>query len=223
MQNHSLKVERTARYSTRGQLSEQTRYCILACHGYGQLAENFIRKFDILDAPEVFVIAPEGLSRFYWGGLTGNVVASWMTKGGRMEEIEDYVGFLDQLKSKYLDQLPKDCQVILFGFSQGCATIMRWVMKKFPNCHHLVFWAGMIPEDLNYQPHLEYFQSKKIRFFHGDEDPLITADSLAFIRQVIAQSGIPNIAEQSFKGKHTVVRSVLKDWFETEVRQNQTN
>lgn len=219
MENHTLQVARTARYSTQGQISKHTRYCILACHGYGQLAEHFIKKFDILAKDDLFVIAPEGLSRFYWGGFTGDVVASWMTKGGRMDEIQDYVGFLDQLKEKYLDQLPENCQVILFGFSQGCATIMRWVMQRFPTCQHLAFWAGMIPEDLNYHPSLDYFKDKKIHFFHGDQDPLITPERLAYIREVISESGLPNVQEQPFLGKHTVVRSVLKDWFDQSVRK----
>ena len=102
MANHTLSVTRTARYSTQGLISDQTRYCILACHGYGQLAEHFIKKFDVIAADDLFVIAPEGLSRFYWGGLTGDVVASWMTKGGRLDEIKDYCNFLDQLKEQYL-------------------------------------------------------------------------------------------------------------------------
>lgn len=218
MGNHTLKVTRTARYSTQGQITQQTRYCILACHGYGQLAEHFIKKFDILAGDDLFVIAPEGLSRFYWGGLTGDVVASWMTKGGRLEEIQDYCGFLDQLKAQYLDQLPENCEIILFGFSQGCATIMRWVMQRFPKCTHLAFWAGMIPEDLDYKPHLTYFEDKAIHFFHGDQDPLITPDRLQFIRKVIRETGLNRVQEIPFVGKHTVVRSALKDWFDSTVR-----
>lgn len=218
MSKHTIQVSRTARYSTQGQISSKTRYCILACHGYGQLAEHFIKKFDVLAAEDVFVLAPEGLSRFYWGGLTGEVVASWMTKGGRLDEIKDYCNFLDQLKAQYLAQLPEDCQIILFGFSQGCATIMRWVMSSFPNCQHLTFWAGMIPEDLDYQPHLNYFEDKKIQFFHGDQDPLITADRLQFIRKVILETGLKNVEEIPYSGKHTVVRSALKEWFEQSVQ-----
>ena len=219
MRKHTIQVSRTARFSTQGQISKNTRYCILACHGYGQLAEHFIKKFDVLAAEDVFVIAPEGLSRFYWGGLTGEVVASWMTRGGRLDEIKDYCNFLDQLKVEYLDQLPSDCQIILFGFSQGCATIMRWVMQSFPVCHHLVFWAGMIPEDLDYKPYLDYFYSKNIYFFHGDQDPLVTPERLTFMRSVIQQTGLSNVQEKPYSGKHTVVRSVLKNWFEDAIRR----
>lgn len=213
MEHHTLSVKRTAHYSTRGQLSEQTRFIILACHGYGQLARHFIRKFDVLDTADTFIIAPEGLSRFYWGGLTGDVVASWMTKEDRLEEIGDYCAFLDELQAIYLAQAPKDCQVILFGFSQGVATIMRWVMRSFPACTAFVCWAGMIPEDIDYTPQLDYFQDKDIHVFYGDQDPLITPDRLPFLRKVIKDSQLPNIQEHQYAGKHSVERAVLKEWF----------
>ncbi|MEN0004839.1 MAG: phospholipase, partial [Bacteroidota bacterium] len=73
---HSIPVTRTAHYATQGQVGPHIRYLCIACHGYGQLAARFIRKFDVVDRADTFVIAPEGLSRFYWGGVTGNVVAS---------------------------------------------------------------------------------------------------------------------------------------------------
>jgi len=92
---------------------------------------------------------------------------------------------------------------------------MRWVMRDFPKCDYLSFWGGMIPEDLDYKPHLDYFKEKDITFFRGEEDPLITPDRLTFIRQVILETGIKGIKEIPFEGKHTVERSVLKNWYDT--------
>lgn len=218
MEHHTLSVKRTAHFSTRGQLSEQTRFVLLACHGYGQLARHFIRKFDVLEAKDTFIIAPEGLSRFYWGGLSGDTVASWMTKEGRLEEIADYCAFLDTLHAKYLTALPPDCKVILFGFSQGVATIMRWATHSFPECTAFACWAGMIPEDIDYSPHLDYFKDKDLHVFYGDADPLITPAKLSFLRKVITDSQLPNIQEHHYAGKHSVERTVLKEWFDTTFR-----
>ena len=67
MKEHSTKVQRTAHYATYGEISNSTKYFILACHGYGQLAKHFIKKFDILASEEVFVLAPEGLSLVFIG------------------------------------------------------------------------------------------------------------------------------------------------------------
>jgi hypothetical protein len=43
------------------------------------------------------IIAPEGLSRFYRKGFSGDVVASWMTKDDRLDDMEDYVRYLNDL------------------------------------------------------------------------------------------------------------------------------
>ncbi|MEO0337759.1 MAG: phospholipase [Bacteroidota bacterium] len=218
IQNHDIKVSRTAHYSTLGTASPSTKYFIIACHGYGQMAKKFIRKFDVIASDEVFVVAPEGLSRFYWGGLTGDVVSSWMTKEDRLSEIEDYSNFIEALYQKYKPLVAEDAKIILLGFSQGCATIMRWAMRTFPECDHFAFWAGMIPEDIDYKPHLDYFTSKSISFFHGDEDPLITPERLAFIQKVIEDTGIKGVKEYPYKGVHKIERSFLKTWFEENIK-----
>ncbi|MEL6276926.1 MAG: phospholipase, partial [Bacteroidota bacterium] len=81
---HRLPVQRTAHFYTLGEPSANVKRMWFACHGYGQLASTFIRKFDQLAGAEDYVVAPEGLSRFYWQGFTGKVVASWMTSADRL-------------------------------------------------------------------------------------------------------------------------------------------
>ena len=82
MKIHHIPVKRQARYYTLGTLDTNTKHVYIVLHGYGQLASQIIHKFDDM-ADEVFIIAPEGLSRFYWDGMTGTVGASWMTKEDR--------------------------------------------------------------------------------------------------------------------------------------------
>ena len=65
MEKHHLKVSRTARYFTLGELNEQTKNVWFVCHGYGQLAEYFIRNFEAINDGENLIVAPEALSRFY--------------------------------------------------------------------------------------------------------------------------------------------------------------
>ena len=99
MTEHHLAVTRTARYYQQGELSAQTRRVWFVCHGYGQLAAYFSRHFAFLAStdPGTVIIAPEGLSRFYLQGNGGRVGASWMTRDDRLHEIDDHVGFLNQL------------------------------------------------------------------------------------------------------------------------------
>lgn len=212
MQKHRFPVQRTAHYYTIGQPGNHINRIVFACHGYGQAAERFIHKFNGLDDGHTLIIAPEGLSRFYWGGLDGQVVASWMTRGDRLDEIQDYSSYLDQLLQTYLLQCPASAKLVLLGFSQGCATIMRWVVRTKPNAAHLLFWAGSIPEDIDYLPHLKYMNERSLWTFIGDEDPFLHTEQLKWHQNMLKEKKL-NVHHQMFSGKHTVDRSVLQDWF----------
>lgn len=219
MKNHKIKVCKTAHFSTLGQPGPHIRYCWIACHGYGQLAKNFIRRFDLLDDGETLIIAPEGLSRFYWGGFTGEVVASWMTKGDRLDEIADYSNYLSTLYQQFIPQLAPDVKIILLGFSQGVATQFRWIMRAFPRFHHLILWAGLVPEDLDYRPHQHYFSNKSLRFVYGTRDPFLTEKRLAFHQEVIQKNDL-QVALQTFDGEHKIDRDILNGIF-NEIKKNE--
>ncbi len=70
MQEHHISVTRTARYYTLGEISRGVAEVWFVCHGYGQLAERFIRHFAALDDGTRLVVAPEALGRFYLGEVT---------------------------------------------------------------------------------------------------------------------------------------------------------
>ena len=206
---HQMQVPRTAHFYTIGKPGKHTRRCWIVCHGYGQLAKFFIRKFDVLADEQTFVLAPEGLSRFYTEGLTGRVGASWMTKEDRLLEIDDYAHFLSALYAKFIPQLPDDVQIILLGFSQGCATQLRWMMQKFPRYNALVLWAGLVPEDLNYNPHHDYFANRELHFVYGTKDPFITEDRLREHEQLLHHQQL-DFQIHTFDGEHTIDREKLR-------------
>ncbi len=80
MKEHHLIIPKTARYFQNGELNQSTSEVWIVCHGYGQLANFFLRKFDLLNSNTTCIIAPEGLHRYYLEGSAGRVGASWMTK-----------------------------------------------------------------------------------------------------------------------------------------------
>ena len=77
-----------------------------------------------------------------------------------------------------------------------------------------VLFGGMLPEDIDYTPHLDYFKSKKMIWMYGTNDPFLTPPRLEFIRTVIFKSQI-SFTEQTFEGEHKVPREVVKKLFET--------
>lgn len=211
-QAHSIPVERTAHYYTLGTPGPHIKNFWIVCHGYGQLASRMIQKFSEIDDGETLIVAPEGLSRFYWQGVTGMVAASWMTKMDRLEEIADYTRFIKGLYEHYTSQLSPDIKITLFGFSQGCATQCRWTMREFPKFDNLVLWAGLLPEDLDYRPYKDYFASKAIYFIYGLEDEYLKPKHITWQEGFALEQKL-NYQTITFEGKHVVDRKVLKDFY----------
>ena len=91
---HHLTVQRTARYYTLGESTEQIQNIWFCLHGFGQLAKYFGRKFTDVADDETIVVVPEGLSRLYLNGEYQRVGASWLTREDREHEISDFLAYL---------------------------------------------------------------------------------------------------------------------------------
>lgn len=168
-----IKIEKTACYFFHGKDITKAKRIWFVLHGYGQLAEYFIRSFDHLNPGDNFVIAPEGFHRFYLDGFSGRVGASWMTKEERLDDIEDYVKYLDQLYTVF--DIPASAEVILFGFSQGVATAIRWLaLSQNVKFSHAVLWAGSFPKDLRPEKTKTALRSVEVHCVAGTSDPFLT-------------------------------------------------
>jgi predicted esterase len=145
---HHISTIRTARYYTLGELTDQTTDVWIVLHGYGQLAEYFIRNFKNIHHDHNFIVAPEGLSRYYLNENTGRIGATWMTKEDRENEIQDYILYLN----KIIDTLniPKTIRLHVLGFSQGAATACRWALATQHAVKTLICWAGFFPPDMKW-------------------------------------------------------------------------
>jgi predicted esterase len=205
---HKLTVPRTARYYTLGTPSERIRDLWVVCHGYGQLARYFLRHFAVLDDGATLVVAPEGLSRFYLDGFSGRVGATWMTKEDRLSEIEDQATYLDLLLQHHLRQLPADVRVHVLGFSQGGATVCRWLASGKPTCHHLVLWAASFPEDLHFDSEQSVLSGIPVDVVYGIQDEFITPDKLQHQSALMHSLGLsPHY--HTFAGGHTLDADLL--------------
>src|SRR5512140_921459 len=110
---HHLTVSKTARFALLGDLDGDVSEVWIACHGFGQLARSFIREFMPVAKASRLIVAPEALSRFYLGEVTGatsvtaRIGATWMTREDRLSEISDYVGYLDAVYRRLFDSVPR--------------------------------------------------------------------------------------------------------------------
>src|SRR5689334_7771778 len=104
MRQQEITFNFKARYYKLGEINSSTKAIWFVLHGYGQLAQYFLRKFRILEKYNICVIAPEGLSRFYLENITSpsgrnsdRVGATWMTKENRLMDIEHYIQYLNTI------------------------------------------------------------------------------------------------------------------------------
>ncbi len=211
--HYKIRTEKTGHYFTHGTMTEKTRYIWVCLHGYGQLAKYFIQRFEFLDPASHFVIVPEGLNRFYFEGVNGKPVASWMTKEDRLDEIADYVLYLEALRSKIGWERNQNVKIIYFGFSQGVNTLLRWLQNITPRADYLLLWAGGIPDDILFEHRHDYFRQKACHYFLGDADPYIKHGMLEEKKDLIDTTGL-NVNLIHYKGDHRVDAMVLKQWVE---------
>jgi predicted esterase len=209
MKEHKIQVSRTAHYYTLGEPGPDIEELWIACHGYAQLATSLLGKFESVDNGSRLIVAPEGLSRFYWNGFSGKVVASWMTSRDRLDEIEDYSFYLSHLYEHFRSRLSPDVRVFFFGFSQGCATLCRWMLKAFPDFDHLILWGGFLPEDLDYKAHASYLAQAKIHFVYGLQDEFLSPERLKKAQSFLEEQQL-EANMFSFNGRHTVEPGVLE-------------
>lgn len=208
---HHIKVARTARYYTLGNLTSQTKNVWFVLHGYGQLAKYFIRKFDVVVDEQTVVIAPEALSRLYLDAEYGRVGASWTTREDRENEISDYLTYLNQLYDTVFQGVDTTrLTVTLMGFSQGCATGCRWLNAGHIRCDRLLLWAGYFPNGLADVIDPAKIATIPVSYIYGRQDEYIEQmpDPEGYIQRI--QADAPTLQLIPFDGKHVVEREILR-------------
>ena len=146
-QQKQVNYQTTNTYETLNSLTDKTKNIWIVLHGIGYLSKYFLRYFEELNADENYIIAPQAPSKYYLKNKYKHVGASWLTKENTIVETSNVLAYLDAVYAA--EKLPKDCNLIVFGFSQGVSIATRWVVSRKLQCQHLVLYAGGIPKELN--------------------------------------------------------------------------
>lgn len=203
-QIHSLAVPRTARFATLGNEESPSRIWFL-CHGYGQLASDFLVSARALAGPNKLLVAPEALSRFYLDEHR-KVGASWMTREDRLNEIADYVRYLDRVHDQIVSVTNgSNPRLGVLGFSQGVATAARWAVRGRAAIDHAVFWGAAIPPELS----LEELGGVRMTLVGGSRDPFYGEEVWSDERRRLTEARVA-FEELHFQGGHRLDDETLE-------------
>ena len=209
---HHLKVERTARYWTLG-TPESAEEVWLVLHGYKQLARRFIRRFKPIDNGLRLIVAPEALSRFYVSqeqgrhGVASVVGATWMTREDRLNEIRDYVEYLDQLVVRIEGETGK-VPLTVVGFSQGVATAAWWAISGSRAPSRLILWGDFSPPDIDLKLARQRLESVELIMVRGTEDRALSSQLKQEEDERLREGGI-DYRTISYPGGHDIDEQTL--------------
>lgn len=195
-------------YSTLNELSGQTKRVWIVFHGMGHLSTYFIRYFNELNANENYIIAPQAQSKYYLNDSYTHVGASWLTKNNTEEGIDNVLNYLDNVYNN--ENIPKHCEMIVFGFSQGVSIATRWIAKKKVACNHLVLYAGSLPNELNEFDfsHLRINEAK-VTFIVGSKDPFVSPERKHLEAIKIKRLFAGKVNEINFEGGHELKKAII--------------
>lgn len=217
MEEHHISISKTARYFTLGVAGPEIREVWVACHGYRQLANRFLRRFRGLDDGTRLIVAPEGLSRFYLDdgtrphGPGDPIGATWMTREDRENEIRDYVAFLDSMLAEQVAELGGEPEsLILLGFSQGVHTVCRWMAAGSMAVDRLVCWGAYPPQDLDPVSGPSRLGGTDLVLVRGMEDHFVSEEGHRRQEARLTEMGIP-FRTLTHAGGHELDAELLRE------------
>ena len=215
-EQRQIHVPRTARYAILGSLDAPLNEVWFVCHGHGQLARRFLSRFLPLERTDRLFVAPEALSRFYLSPPQGGphapdapVGASWMTREDRDAEIEDYVGYLDLLHDEIFSNVQRSrVRLIALGFSQGVATVARWIARGKSQPDRVIFYAGLLPAELDASAAARLAARSPLTIALGTNDEFARPDLVAQQASRLRELALPHHVIR-FDGGHEIAPDVL--------------
>jgi len=193
-------------YSTLNQLTKYTKNVWFVCHGMGYLSRYFIRYFKDLEPEENYIIAPQAQSKYYQTPKFKHVGASWLTKENTLVETENVMAYFDAIFEK--ESIPKDKNLIVFGYSQGVSVAMRYLAKRQLDCEQLIIHSGGIPKELTPQD-FEYLNAKTT-LIYGTQDDYLNEERIVYETERAKTLFGHHLIVLPFDGKHVVNVSLIK-------------
>lgn len=208
-----IPTTKTASVSLLGNPETATNFW-LVLHGYGQLAEDFQKHFENWNLDKHYFVLPNALNHFYLKSGKGDVGASWMTKYEREKDIIDNNSYLNKVYEQFILPYTKKDQQHFFvvGFSQGAATLIRWLAMQNIRAEKIILWGAVFPPDMEQEKFLVNLKQTEWWYFIGTEDEFISNEEKEKQKQFFQLHKF-NIHWIEYKGKHAFNEKILYNTF----------
>lgn len=188
-------------YSTLNTLTERTKNVWFVCHGMGYLSRYFLRYFKHLSAEENYIIAPQAPSKYYMQPKI-HVGANWLTRDNTESGMQNILNYFDAVFEA--ETIPKNINLIVFGYSQGVSVAMRYLAKRQLQCSQLVLHSGGIPKELTAKDFGYLSEDTKVKLIYGTEDEYLDAERIVYEKQRAEELFENRLQIFPFDGKHVV-------------------
>ena len=190
----------TNSYSTLNDLTEETKNVWLVFHGMGYLSRYFLKYFKNLNAKENYIIAPQAQSKYYIAPKYQHVGASWLTKENTVKETENVMQYFDAVFKA--ESIPKDKNLIIFGYSQGVSVALRYIAKRKLECSQVIMHSGGIPKELTEKDFK--FLNAKVTLIYGLNDEYLSKNRMNEEKNKALELFKNQVTILPFEGKHEV-------------------
>jgi predicted esterase len=133
-----------------------------------------------------------------------------MTREDRLAEIDDYVRYLDDVHREVGGVRDGRVRVTALGFSQGTATVARWLVQGTARIDRVILWAGLLPPEIDPNgPARARLAASGLHLVRGTRDEMLDAERLRVQREALERAGIPCTVLE-FDGGHRMDRQLLE-------------
>ncbi|MFQ5552099.1 MAG: sterol desaturase family protein, partial [Gemmatimonadales bacterium] len=96
----------------------------------------------------------------------------------------------------------------VLGFSQGCATVARWLTTTDYDVDRLILWGGILPPDLDAKTAQPRLRNAQLTLVIGKTDEYVSEPALKAEEGRLGQWGVPYELVR-FDGGHHLSQTVL--------------
>ncbi|MCK0178504.1 esterase [Flavobacteriaceae bacterium S0862] len=195
-----ISYKSTNSYSSLNTLTGKTKNIWFVCHGMSYLSRYFLKYFKELNPEENYIIAPQAQNKYYIQPAFKHVGASWLTKENTVKETANVMRYFDAVFEA--ENIPKDKNLIVVGYSQGVSVAMRYLATRQLQCSQLVLMSGGIPKELRKEDFK--FLKAQVTLIYGTADEYLSNERMELekIRAFELFGNTVNIIP--FEGKHIV-------------------